>query len=268
MDVISKLFGRSVTRNPIIVLGNQKSGTSAIAGLLGEATGLPTTIDLRGLYGDNLSRLYSGELSFPQFVGMNRKDFSRSIIKEPNLSLVVDKMDEYFDSPKYVFIIRDPRQNIRSILNRLSLPGDVERFDEEDVAKRVRNWPNWRPIVFGDWLGLRYANYIESLAERWNLIANVYWQDPGRFLLVKYEHFCMGKVSMIHELAHSLGLQIRRDISGDVDRQYQPRGNHAVTPAEFFGPQNLARIEAICGNGMARFAYATHQYEISGFEST
>ncbi|MFW5993131.1 MAG: hypothetical protein ACOCPO_03245 [Desulfohalobiaceae bacterium] len=38
----------SLQQEPIFVLGNQKSGTSAVAGLLGEMAGESVTIDTRG----------------------------------------------------------------------------------------------------------------------------------------------------------------------------------------------------------------------------
>ena len=45
------------------------------------------------------------------------------------------------------------------------------------------------------------------------------------------------------------------DISDKVDRQYQRRGDRNVSWPDFFGPDNLARIERICGDRMQRFGY-------------
>jgi hypothetical protein len=40
-----------------------------------------------------------------------------------------------------------------------------------------------------------------------------------------------------------------------VDVQYQPRGDRGVSWLEFFGRENLRRIEGICGGRMAQLGY-------------
>ena len=49
---------------------------------------------------------------------------------------------------------------------------------------------------------------------------------------------------------------LERDVSAELDRQYQVRGDAAADREAFFGAENLARIERICGDGMRALGYA------------
>ncbi|NEP45581.1 MAG: hypothetical protein F6K35_42755, partial [Okeania sp. SIO2H7] len=130
-SIVFELQTRTAKINPqpILVLGNQKSGTSAIAALLAEMTDLSVTIDLRKeIPNPTYDKIIKGELTFSEFVQLNKLDFSRDIVKEPNLTLLDRELAEYFPNSDFVFVIRDPRDNIRSILNRLQLPGNLTKL--------------------------------------------------------------------------------------------------------------------------------------------
>ncbi len=243
----------SVNPDPrIIVLGNQKAGTTAIAALLAYALGFSVTLDFPDIY-QPLNCLYSQDSDFTDFVRHYRFCFSRNIVKEPNLTFFYPALRQMFPNAQFVFVVRDPRDNIRSMLNRLNLPGDVTQTGVGEVAL-----PNkvWRAILTGEWLSLpRSINYVETLAQRWNLATAVYEQSVTQMQLARYESFLADKVGFIYDLADRLGQTPQRDISDRVNIQFQPRGNRQISWTAFFGKQNLSRIERICGPQMARFDY-------------
>jgi hypothetical protein len=75
--------------------------------------------------------------------------------------------------------------------------------------------------------------------------------------LVRYEDFVKDKVGEITRLVRRMGLESVNDINGEVNVQYKPRGRNRDIPwDEFFGSENLARIEAICGKSMKRLGYS------------
>ncbi len=98
-------------------------------------------------------------------------------------------------------VIRDPRDNIRSILNRLKISGSLADIPAGERARLSRAW---ELIIDGRWLGLDGGNYIEMLAQRWNYIADLYLANPDGMILVKYEDFSMNKIGKLHELASAL----------------------------------------------------------------
>lgn len=230
----------------IWVFGMQKSGTSAIAGLLAERTRSSVTIDTPYLWFPFRQKLRSGELSVPEIVNTYSYDFSKDIIKEPGATFILAEIDRYFLLKKYVFIVRHPLQTIRSILNRLSLPGDQPAISLEEVD------PKWR-YFFENGGG---KGYVADLAHRWcQANAQYKWIFSPQCKLIKYEDFQKDKVAVIDELALSLGLQPQKDISARLDHSYQPRGNAQVNLKSFFGPENYAAILEICESPMKRLGY-------------
>ena len=239
---------------PILVTGNQKTGSTAIAALLGKATDQSVQLDVfYGLKENAEEKILMGRLQFAQFVHHYQYLFTSDIIKEPGFIFYWPQVQSFFPDSRSICIIRDPRDNIRSILNRLNLPGNLERLDED----QLNTLPNrtWRAIVDGELFHSKGANYIESLALRWNRAASIYEQYSQRFILIRYEDFKTNKAEAIYELAAALNLTVTQDISDSVNVQYQSKGNSEVDWLEFFGPKNLSLIETTCGQKMLEYKY-------------
>lgn len=250
--VVRRALAR-IPEAPLFVVGNQKSGTSAIAGLLGLATGLPACIDLaRANRRRTYPRLHHGEITLDRFIAMNRESFAHPIVKEPNLTPFLAVLLERFPRSRAVFVVRDPRDNIRSILQRLGLRGDAPDVPAELVASTPGSWPL---VLDGRWMGIAGDTVIDQLAGRWSALVDVWRSCPDRVDLIRYEDFRSDRQASIEALALHLGLEIRYDVGGDVDRDFQPRGDATVDPREFFGDRNLHRIVARCRGGMGEFGY-------------
>ena len=242
-----------VNPRPVLVLGNQKSGTTVIAAAFARLTGLTVTLDLlREVAAPTFHRIRAGELTFDRFVRRNKLDFSRQVIKEGNLTLFYPELKAYFPDSPMVFVLRDPRDNIRSILNRLQLPGDLPDLREEHLSTINEAW---RLVLDNRWLGVEAEHYIDQLAARWCLTAQTYLDHAEDFVLIRYEDFLADKVGRIHRLAHELRLPPVNDIADMVDMQFQPRGDRGVLWDDFFGRDNLGRIHRICGATMERLGY-------------
>lgn len=236
---------------PVWVLGHHKSGTTAVAGLLAEMTHTTATLDLvREVVRPSFDQLASGELSLDDFVARNRVELAADIVKVPQLTFFHDQLKERWPASPFVLVVRDPRRNIRSILDRLGAPGT-----DPDAARdqRHRNDAGWRLTLDSSWLGI-HGSVLETLAQRWNRCADVFLQHPDEVRLVRYEDFVADKEGVITALAADVGLVVVAE--GRVDRAFQPAGaRRGVEPVEFFGSENLATIERICGERMAALGY-------------
>ena len=242
-----------INPKPILILGNQKSGTSAIAALLAELTGLSATIDLKNEFPiPTYPQILQDQLPFSQFLQNYKLDFSRDIVKEPNLTLFYPELLASFPEAKFVFVLRDPRDNIRSILNRLKIPGDLLQLNPENYQKVT---PAWDLIIDNRWLGLEGENYIEMLAARWNFMADVFLNNREQIVLVRYEAFLKDKLGELTRLAEKLELNPVNDITHRLDVQFQKRGDRDVNWRVFFGHQNLTQIEHICETRMRKLDY-------------
>lgn len=227
------------------IFGFQKSGTSAIAGLLAHMADKTVTIDTKYLWAPYSIAIKKGELELEQHVKKFSYPFSKDILKEPGATFYIDKIESFFTLKKYIFIVRNPFDNIRSILNRLDLPGNKMNIRLEDVP------PLWRSKFPG-----HGRNYIRDLAELW-LEAND--QDPymknERCILIKYEDFKNSKEKAIASIVKKLDFPIKNSIQEIKDHPFQPTGTADVDLLEFFGESNAKVIQEICGKRMKELNY-------------
>ncbi len=226
----------------LIVFGFQKSGTTAIAKLLALNTGKTITIDPPVLW-KGIENILKGKTTLKKVIYGNKIIFKTNFLKEPGLTLIADEVMNLFPQSKYLFIVRNPFENIRSILNRLNLPGDYEELPE-NVFENINN--NWKPLIKGELYGITEGNYVERLAQLWVKTINVYLNSPEKFVLVKYEDFLKNKEKIIDSITKQLGYPKVNSIKEYVDVQFQPKGKK-VDIKEFFGG-NYNKIENICNN--------------------
>jgi hypothetical protein len=276
-----------INPKPIIVLGNQKSGTTAIASLISLASGKSIEYDIffrahltdfkfikniilkkLGFNFDvskynYLDLLHNGSISLNQFVEMKKSYFVTDVIKDPDFSFFYNELLDIFPKAKFIFIVRNPFDNIRSILNRLDLEGNLSHCDEKFQAKfqfiKTTN-PLWGKILDGQNPNVEGCNYIENLALRWNLTVDNYLRNSTNILLVRYENFLEDKVTYINNLCEILGLDVIKKVSPLVDKQYQPKGKHNTTAGEFFGETNYEIIRNLCKDKMVNMGYKYDLY--------
>lgn len=255
LDVLARYLLTPFVRpneEAVIVLGNSKSGTTAIAGLLADFAGASATLDFWPRLRDpgTLAAVHGGAMPFDAFVDRFRADFSRDLVKDPHLTFLFPQLADRFPDARFLMIVRDPRDNVRSILDRLDLPGDREDLDLDRHEMR----PLWRAILECPWLDVDGDGYIERLAQRWSLAASVYLDHPDAMELVRYEDFVADKMATVADLAARLGLEHRGRIEHKLDRRYQPKGR-SVAWEEFFGPRNLRLIEETCAEEAGALGY-------------
>lgn len=238
---------------PVIVLGNQKSGTSVVAHLLADAAGLSKTIDAPPFWRNRFRLLYYGDRTVEELVDAYSVYFDVDLVKEPMLTFAYDQVRERFPDADYVQVVRDPRDNIRSLLDRHDLPGDAERLPD---SHRERLEAKKKTTIDADLWAEPGDHYIDVLAKRWNMAVDPIFEADQSPTVVRYEDFVEDKVGTIHDLADSLDLEIVEDISEKVDRSFQPRGQRrGRSYPEVFGEENLDRIERICGDRMVELGY-------------
>jgi hypothetical protein len=240
-----------ISEAPILVFGNAKAGTSAIAHLLADYGSLSKQIDVPPLWAPRGQTIMRGDVAFAEVVKRNRRYFSAELIKEPFMTFFAAQVLDFFPRSKAVFVVRDPRQNIRSMLNRRKIPGQLEELDPALLPQE----PKYQILVDANVWGGADENHVGVLAYRWNLAVDNYLRCRDRMVVARYEDFLEDKAGFIERLAAGLAIVGKRDVSHEVDVQFQPAGDRRVTPREFFGPANLARIERICAERMPLFGY-------------
>ncbi len=254
--ITRKIWSVFSKRNPkaLFVLGNPKSGTTIIANLLSKATKQTLTSDIQSAIKHATLQLDFKLLALNSFIKEHKYEFSKEIIKEPILSFYTEELIESFPNAKFIWIVRDPYQNIRSILNRLKIPGNLTKINFNNFVE-LEKTPAWKLNLQSKMFGYNSSNYIEALAFRWNHAINIYKQNIDKITLVRYEDFIIDKQKYIEDLVLELGFTIESDISNYVDIQYQPKGNAEIDLKEFFGEDNYKIIGRLCKENMKELRY-------------
>ena len=236
----------------VLVLGNQKSGTTVIAAGLAECAGVSAALDLHAIHTPRMTAAYvNRSLTVAKIMRRCRRRFRATVVKEPILTFYAEELLQRFPDARFVFIVRDPRDNIRSILNRLKLPGDQSSLSAEQWASIPAAW---REVIENRRLGFSSGHYVESLAQRWMYAWRLRSMASERMVTVRYEDFVADKLGFMRRLTRLVGLSARVDDLTSVYQQFQERGDRNAYWPTFFG-KNLAAINDTCRSAMLELGY-------------
>lgn len=254
---------RRVNPDAIHVFGCQKSGTSAVAQLTAMAGGLSATVDIPTIWRTPVSDIVRGEASVKGLVEAHRPYFSRELVKEPGLAPILDEVAGHIGLQKVVFVVRNPTTNVRSILQRRGVAGDLPELRVEDVAAMLKgnwhwtyDWPHvYRPQA-KFWSEGRH--YVEGLGALWSSCVAAMERAEKNGVevhVVRYEDFVKDKRGTVERILAEFGRPVRQDVSAHVDVRFQPKGDHSISVEDFFGADNLARLEDVTRPGAQLFGY-------------
>lgn len=227
----------------IFVLGHQKSGTSAIAGLLSEMAGLSLTNDIhRGNRDHDIYRQAhfhkKGQIAL---ISKYAYELSREIVKEPELSFFYSTLKEFNPKAKFIYISRQPKYIIKSILSRLGARESSNQIYAENFYKQINLAPLWKDIT-GFSSGV---NIISHLAYRIEKLDKLFLENKDEIILLRYEDFVSEKSKVLKEALVDLGMNNKNEVDHLLDHPFQPKGTN-VLPSEYFSIEEVKLIESIC----------------------
>ena len=262
--VVKKIrqFTRPADNVKVVVLGHQKSGTTAIAALLAKAAGLDVSIDPLFYIDQGKAKAVEKLINNPKSIRWlclrHPSLFGQEIVKDPDLIFVYKQVQRHYRNAQFLFVVRDPRDTIRSICNRLSLAGDELNYCPKNSDMKNGN-NHWKLILSGQLPNQDVSDhqfgFIYNLAHRWRIAAEIYSNNADEMVFFRYEDFLREKEKSINEIAFELGLKCTKAITKYVDVQYQPKGDSTSDWSAFFGQENLNLIEEICAESMSTFGY-------------
>lgn len=247
----------SVNEEAIFLLGNEKSGTTAIAALLSMASGSSVQLDIPEVWDPMQTKLHGRCKKLSEFIAGHSFRFSKDIIKEPVLTFEIECLRTIFPNARFNLIIRDPRNNIRSILNRLAIDAKANDINSIETKENAQTWTSWLTVLDNEWLLPRedHTSFIKSMSLRWNYIYELSLRHQEYLNVVKYEDFLENKVEFIEKLCASNKLSSGSTFHDQVDHQYQSKGDNSLSWEAYFGEENLSVINSICEEGIKYFGY-------------
>ncbi|MCB9777869.1 MAG: sulfotransferase [Alphaproteobacteria bacterium] len=236
---------------PVFVLGHQKTGSSAVGAMLAEVSGEAAALDLAAELARPLHlEVEAGRKSFDDFLHHNAVDLSRRIVKDACLAALAAPLAARFPAARFVFVVRDPRATVRSVLDRVGLPGDRAHYDEAILAGVPRAW---REVLLP--AGADAGDVVAHIAERWRQQARVALAGDLPVRVIRYEDFCRAPRAETEAVARDVGLPVLPGDDRAARQQWQPAGEHRGRWPAFLGDANVARIDALCRDEMRAFHY-------------
>ena len=260
MDFFKKTVGYFQFRKSppqCFVLGNQKSGTSAVAGLMAAATGKRTLIDFDIDRVSLIREVRSGARSLQSFFFRNGERLQgQEIIKEPHLTFALNHLLEVFPETSVVFVVRDPVENIRSIAERLRLDREglnqnVGRFLSERREHLSQGWQ----LVFDD-VALNGKDsfeqtVLELLVQRWMLAVRAIRDCRSNVVTIRYEQFQNDKEAEIARVCREADMVPIHPLNEKAEHSFQPPG-----PKRFrFDEKDVLAIRSDCRDEMEWIGY-------------
>jgi hypothetical protein len=257
---LSEAFKLNGTSPLVIVGGNKRGGTTAIAKGLGYVTQLSVGIGQWGpLYHEacysgrcNFTSTWQELLSSTEFGAAYRRN---PIVHVPEFHQSQWKWGRcFFPDTKHVLVLRDPFDQIRSALDLLFPTTDVKRAREARLRMSVAELPfdydrdlyYYNPIVPP--VGAHLVGVVEGLAAHWNRLVDFLLENQGQvnktIFTVRYEEFKQSKALTLARLAAQLGL--KADAQMYTDRAERPEGqNRHLHPCKYFTPGEIILIWGI-----------------------
>lgn len=232
-------------RKSILLFGLNKSGTTAALRLIAKSSASSYFDDFPYFLG-GWEDVLAGKKSPDEYFFANKHAFSRDIIRFPIDQRSFELANDFFELSSFIVTVRNPIENIKSILSRLRIPGDRDSIEPEVIASFH---PEWRAMFS------RRSNYIDSLIDCWvDAYQTERWVSDPNAVLFRYEDFLADKNAYIKRKVEQLGLRAQNTISADVDRQFQPAGSKM--PNDIFFGKNLDRIADRTRLVACKFGYA------------
>ena len=240
----------------VVVLGHQKSGTTAIAALLARMAGKGYSND--PLYrvdwggGSAAEAVMANPESLTDLVRSRRRMFCRPFLKDPDLSFIIPACRRTFDRARFVFVVRDPRDTVRSIADRLGLTAR-DLLCPADASKLPNR--HWSLILAGCLPEVRGNSIAEAIAMRWRIAVRHFYDNSDGIVLLRYEDFLADRIGSLARCLGDLGIKQRQDITPWLETRYQPKGDASMGLQDRLGNECVRFIEEICSVELHKMGY-------------
>lgn len=196
-------------KKTIVICGCERSGTTAVASLLAAGTGKQLLDDPPEAWHliPKVKMILEEPDALCQFLKPD------TIVKVPGFAAVIEEVNSFTPHVQFVVVIRDPRDVVSSMLERLSdRPGPL--------------------FLWTEWLNVQASGLVDRLAGRWCKyieMASASSHKCGNVTFINYEDFVKDKILVLRELAELFGNSFHNGLVKDqLEFQFRKEKNHTI----------------------------------------
>jgi hypothetical protein len=224
----------------IVVIGHQRSGTSAIASLLSAAAAVRLVDDPPWTYTPNVRQVYGDGAATTTYLEEHRTDFEFGILKAPALTPLAPFIERWKPSLRFVVVVRNPRDTVAASLEWRRHRDDDSDFNFWDLG----------------WLGIEETDRLRALAWRWRRYMEMA-EQLKRATWVSYDCFCCDKEGTVRRLVAALGLEECACVASLTERQFKKNfGDRRIRGLDRwrseFSVEQVEQIDALCDSTWRR----------------
>ncbi len=225
-----------------LIVGCERSGTSAVSSLLHLATG-KSILDDPEEYWTKYPDIYANNEKFSVNQWLKLK--VNNIVKIPGFATILTNLSRmHLGNFKTYYIVRDPRDNVAALLERVN-QGNAELF------------------LNTEWLNIKMDNAVEKLAMRWRRyleLAMAYQKNDGDIVFVRYEDFFDNKINTIKKISKQLNFSFdEKKIFDKIENQFRKSWDNRIRgPGRWktdLSASEVNKIDKICGKLMRIWDY-------------
>ena len=164
--------------------------------------------------------------------------------KTPKNSLRIPFLDALFPGALWIYLYRDPRESLASMVEAWESGRFVTYRD-------LPGWPGppWSLLLTPEWRNLAGSSLVDTVTGQWTMATRVLNADleriePGRVHTLEYGSLVADPRAELTRIAEFAELEFDREIETPL-----PLSRHTVSPPD---PQKWRRLEAELGPALAR----------------
>jgi hypothetical protein len=259
---------RSITKlkpakSSVFILSTGRTGTKFLADVTNQLPGIDArhepkpTLVLQAWTSAFLEGKVSDDYMRSVLYGKRHKllkDVDVDIYIESNhfIDGFVTHLNDVFENPTIIHIVRDPRDFITSMINR---------GNDSGLKLLINKYvPYWAYAPAG--VKRHKMTALQREAEHWqamNRVLSEYGKSHDNYHFYKFEDvFSADKPKLLKDLYKKMGLSDKQIAQLDMDRAEKNKSRIAAMPAwQEWSAADRKQVQAICGDLMATYGYGT-----------
>lgn len=172
----------------------------------------------------------------------------RFVEKSPKSCFRIPFINKLFDKPKFIFLKRDGRSNINSLIEGWKLPKKYTRPEVANIPLKIKGYPDlrWRFVLPPGWENYKESSIEEVCAFQWTSSNKAAMEslksiEKDRKYTISYEELTEDPSTTIKNLCNFIDIPFSESLKKIANKL--PSVNYITKPKKDKWKQNISLIE-------------------------